>query len=363
MSGENRRETVIDPSAPIAVTGASGFVAGWIVRYLLEAGHTVRATVRDPDKVKGLEHLHALAEDHPGSLSLHRADLLEPGSFTEALSGCELVMHTASPFLMGRIRDAERQLIRPALEGTTNVLNSVDATPSVKRVVLTSSMAAMYGDSMELAGKDGLTEADWNDTSTAEHQPYSYSKTVAERQAWEMCGGQDRWDLVTIHPGMVFGPSLTSVSASGSMTTMRHFSDLSLAAGAPALSMAVVDVRDVARVHIAAGFTPSASGRYISCAEAMSILEVGRVLRAHFGKKRSFPTRELPKFMVKATAPTIGLTRKFVERNVGYPLSFDNSRVQAELGIGFRPVEESIVQHYQQMLDDDGKRGANSRQG
>lgn len=358
MSDANQPQTVIDPSAPIVVTGASGFVASWIVRYLLEAGHTVRATVRDPDKVKGLEHLHALAEDHPGRLSLHRADLLEPGNFTEALSGCELVMHTASPFLMGRIRDAERQLIRPALEGTTNVLNSVDATPSVKRVVLTSSMAAMYGDSVELAGRDGLTEADWNDTSTAEHQPYPYSKTIAERQAWEMCARQDRWDLVTIHPGMVFGPSLTSASVSGSMTTMRRFNDMSLAAGAPALSMAVVDVRDVARVHIAAGFTPSASGRYISCAETMSVLDVGKVLRGHFGKKRSFPTRELPKFMVKATGPTIGLTRKFVERNVGYPLYFDNTRVQTELGIGFRPVEQSIVEHYQQMLDDDKVRKA-----
>lgn len=121
--------TTIDSSAPVLVTGGSGYIASWIVRNLLEDGHQVRATVRDPGKPHGLEHLHALAERHPGQLSLHRADLLEPGSFTEAMQGCQLVIHTASPFLLGTIRDADRQLVRPALEGTRNVLSAVEATP------------------------------------------------------------------------------------------------------------------------------------------------------------------------------------------------------------------------------------------
>ena len=108
--------TSIDRAAPVLVTGGSGYVAGWIVRYLLEDGLTVRATVRDPDKKRGLEHLHRLAEQHPGQLTLHQADLLDEGSFTEAMAGCELVIHTASPFLMGKLHDAQEQLIRPALE-------------------------------------------------------------------------------------------------------------------------------------------------------------------------------------------------------------------------------------------------------
>lgn len=322
------------------------------MRYLLEDGHQVRATVRDPDKPKGLEHLHALAGRHPGKLTLHRADLLDQGSFGAAMEGCQLVIHTASPFLMGPIGDPEQELIRPALEGTRNVLASVNQTESVTRVVLTSSVVAIYGDGADMKGKDCFTEADWNTTSTVEHQPYSYSKTVAERDAWAIHGAQQRWDLVTIHPSLVLGPALTTASASGSMTTMRHFVDLSMAMGAPALQLGTVDVRDVARAHIAAGFTPAAHGRYIANSEIVSMLELSTALRAHFGPRLAFPTRELPKFMIKLAAPVAGLTRKYVDRNVGLPLCFDSSRTRTELGISFRPAAESVVEHFQQMIDD-----------
>jgi nucleoside-diphosphate-sugar epimerase len=342
----------IDPAAPVLVTGGSGYVASWLVRYLLEDGRTVRATVRDPKKAKGLEHLHALAEAHPGRLTLHRAELLEPGSYTEAMAGCELVMHTASPFLLGKVRDPRKQLVAPALEGTRNVLTSVNETSSVKRVVLTSSVVAICGDNIDMQGKDQFTEDDWNTTSSLEHQPYPYSKTVAEREAWDIAGAQDRWDLVTIHPGLVVGPSLTTASKSGTFRTMGSFTDFSLATGAPALEMGVVDVRDVARAHIAAGFTPAAHGRYITNAETMSMLDISHALRAKFGWRPSFPLLEAPKPLIRLAAPVAGLTRKFVDRNVGYPLRFDNSRTVKELGIDFRPGAETVVEHFQQMIDD-----------
>ncbi|MCW2781215.1 MAG: dependent epimerase/dehydratase family protein [Marmoricola sp.] len=349
--------TKIDPAAPVLVTGGSGYVASWIVRYLLEDGHTVRATVRDPAKPKGLEHLHRLADAHPGKLSLHQADLLDEGSFAEAMPGCELVIHTASPFLIGNIRNPQRELVEPALEGTRNVLASVDATDSVKRVVLTSSVVAVHGDNADMRGADTFTEADWNTTSSVDHQPYPYSKTVAERAAWAIQAAQKRWDLVTIHPGLVLGPALTTASVSGSMTTMKHFTDLSMAAGAPALQMGVVDVRDVARAHILAGFTPEANGRYLTNAETVSMLQMGKILRRAFGRSLSFPTRELPKFMIRIGAPAAGLTRKFVDLNVGWPLAYDSSRTSAELGVEFRPAETTIAEHYQQMIDDGLVRG------
>ncbi|HEX4191381.1 MAG TPA: NAD-dependent epimerase/dehydratase family protein [Marmoricola sp.] len=342
----------IDPAAPVLVTGGSGYVASWVVRYLLEDGRTVRATVRDPHKPKGLEHLHALAGEHPGRLTLHRAELLEPGSYTEAMAGCELVIHTASPFLLGKVRDPQKQLIAPAVEGTRNVLASVAETDSVTRVVLTSSVVAIYGDAIDMVGKDRFTEDDWNTTSTDRHQEYSYSKTVAEREAWDLQAGQDRWDLVTIHPGLVLGPALTTVSKSGSMATMDHFTDFSLATGAPAIELGVVDVRDVARAHIAAGSTPAAHGRYITTSETMSMLQIGAALRAKFGYRPTFPLFEAPKVAIKLAAPVAGLTRKYVDLNVGYPLRFDNSRTTAELGIDFRPGAESVVEHFQQMIDD-----------
>ncbi|MCW2857666.1 MAG: dependent epimerase/dehydratase family protein [Marmoricola sp.] len=349
--------TNIDPTAPVLVTGGSGYVASWVVRYLLEDGKTVRATVRDPKKKSGLEHLHALAEEHAGRLTLHRAELLEPGSFTDAMAGCELVIHTASPFLLGKVKNPQKQLIAPALEGTRNVLASVNEVGSVKRVVLTSSVVAIYGDTIEMVGKDAFTEDDWNTTSTPTHQEYSYSKTVAEREAWDIQADQDRWDLVTIHPGLVLGPALTTVSKSGSMATMNHFTDFSLAGGAPAMELGVVDVRDVARAHIAAGYTPEAHGRYITNAESMSMLQIGHALREKFGYRPSFPLFEAPKLLIKLGAPVAGLTRKYVELNVGYPLRFDNSRTVRELGINFRPGAESVVEHFQQMIDDGMVRG------
>jgi dihydroflavonol-4-reductase len=344
--------TVIDRSVPILVTGGSGYVASWIVRCLLEDGYTVRATVRNPAKPAGLEHLQVLASAHPGKLSLHAADLLEEGSFTAAMQGCQLVLHTASPFLLGKVKDPQAQLVRPALEGTRNVLASVEATPSVKRVVLTSSVAAIFGDNADLAGRECFTETDWNTTSSVEHQPYAYSKTVAEREAWAIQAAQDRWDLVTIHPGLVLGPSLTTVSNSGSMTTMRHFTDYSMAMGAPALQMAAVDVRDVGRAHVLAGVTPEAQGRYIAVAETVSLLTISKILAGAFGRRASFPRRELPKVMIKLGAPFAGLTGKYVDLNVGWPLAFDNSRTVRDLGIAFRPVGESVVEHFQQMIDD-----------
>ncbi|MFC9473006.1 NAD-dependent epimerase/dehydratase family protein [Nocardia sp. NPDC056952] len=344
--------TVIDPDAPVLVTGGSGYVASWIVRQLLGDGYTVRATVRDPHKARGLEHLQALSEQFPEKLSLHQADLLDEGSFDAAVQGCELVIHTASPFLLGKISDAEEQLVRPALEGTRNVLSSVNAAESVKRVVLTSSVAAIYGDNADMVGRGSFTDTDWNSTSTVDHQPYSYSKTVAEKEAWAIQRTQQRWDLVTIHPSLVLGPSLTTASASGSMTTMQHFTDNSLALGAPALQMGVVDVRDVARAHIAAAFTPAASGRYIANSETTSLLGIGAVLRRQFGNRISFPRHELPKFVVELAAPAAGMTRKNVRLNVGLPVRFDNSRTDAELGVSFRPAEQSITEHFQQMIDD-----------
>ncbi|MGB8404956.1 MAG: aldehyde reductase [Mycobacterium sp.] len=346
--------TTINPAAPVLVTGASGYIGSWIVRRLLEAGHTVHGTVRNPQKASGLEHLHKLSADHPGRLRLFKADLLDAGSFDEAMAGCELVMHTASPFLLSGYTDAQEALVRPALEGTRNVLDSVNRTPSVKRVVLTSSVVAIYGDNCESQDVPGgvFTDEHWNTTSSASHQPYSYSKTVAEQEAWRYQKAQDRWDMVTIHPGLVLGPSLTSASDSASLSTMKQFTDGTLLAGAPSLTMGVVDVRDVADAHLRAGFTPEAHGRYVVNADSLSLLEIGKILRRQYGPLYPFPRMTTPKLAVKVLAPAVGLTRKFVDRNIGYPLAFDNGRGRAELGLTYQPVDQTVIEHFQQMLDD-----------
>jgi nucleoside-diphosphate-sugar epimerase len=329
-------------------------MGSWIVRRLLEEGHTIRGTVRDPDKESGLEHLHKLTSHHPGRLTLAKADLLDDGAFEAPMQDCELVVHNASPFIIAGIKDPDRQLVQPALTGTRNVLSAVDRTPSVKRVVLTSSVAAVYGDAEEAERVSGgvFTEEHWNTTSSLDHQPYSYSKTVAEREAWRIQQGQDRWDLLTLHPGLVLGPSLTTASASTSLAVMKQFADGTMLAGAPDLYFGVVDVRDVAEAHVRAGFAPEAKGRYLINTDTVSLPQIGRILRRRFGEFYAFPRMTVPKFLLRAIAPALGYSRTFVDRNVGYPLAFDSARSRTELGLSYRPLEDTIADHFQQMLDD-----------
>ena len=129
----------IEKSKPVLVTGGSGYVASWIIKMLLEKGINVNATVRDPTDSKKVDHLNTLAKGSTGKLKLFKSDLLDAGSFDEPMQGCELVIHTASPFIFTTPKDPEKELIRPAKEGTRNVLNSAKKCATVKRVVLTSS--------------------------------------------------------------------------------------------------------------------------------------------------------------------------------------------------------------------------------
>jgi nucleoside-diphosphate-sugar epimerase len=167
-----------------------------------------------------------------------------------------------------------------------------------------------------------------------------------------MAGEQDRWDLVVINPGFVIGPSLTTASSSASFTTVKQIVDGTMRLGAPPLELGVVDVRDVAQAHIKAGYTPAASGRHITVSRSATMLELGRALRAEFGSAYPFPKRELPKPLVWLAAPTAGITRRYVAGNMGHPLRFDNSRAREDLGLEFRPIETSIVDNFQQLIDD-----------
>lgn len=347
--------TQIDKNAPVLVTGASGYIASWIVKYLLEEGRTVHATVRDPSKASSVKHLQAIAEKAPGTLKLFKAELLDSGSYDAAAQGCELVMHTASPFVISGFKDANEALVRPAVEGTRNVLETCNRVASVKRVVLTTSCAAIYGDNQDLQGVPGgvYTEEHWNTSSSVDHQPYQYSKVAAEREAWTMAKAQSRWDLVCINPSLVLGPSLTNASHSTSIATLRDLGSGKMRTGVPNLVFGLVDVRDVARAHILAGDTPAAQGRHILSAGEMSMLQMARALAPKF-PRYPFPTFEIPKAMAWLVGPlfTAGVTRAFVSRNVGWPLRFDNSKSRRELGVQYRALDQTLAEHFQQLIDD-----------
>lgn len=346
--------STIDRSKPVCVTGASGYIASWIVRYLLQDGFTVHATVRDSSKASSVAHLKAAAKGTNGVLKLFDADLVQEGSFDEAIRGCELVIHTASPFVIRGFKDAHEALVRPAVEGTANVLNACNRIESVKRVVLTSSVASIYGDAFEItkAPRRVFDERLWNDTSSETHQPYSYSKVMAERKAWEMNRHQTRWDLVTINPSLVLGPALTTLSQSTSIDVMRDLGSGRQRTGVPHLEFGLVDVREVARAHVLAGFNPQAQGRFILSAAVVSLLQMAEMLRTRY-PQYPLPRKELPKFIVKLVAPiAAGISREFIQKNVGYALAFDHSRSVSVLGVRYRPLVETLTEHFAQMIED-----------
>ncbi len=337
----------------VLVTGGTGFVASWLVKELLEQGHQVRTTVRNMKKEEKYQHLIEIEKETPGSLTFYEADLLKEGSFDQAVEGCEYVFHTASPFLINGIKDPAKELVDPAKKGTQNVLTSVNKAESVRRVILTSSVVAIFGDHVEMEGKESFSESDWNKTSSVNHQPYSYSKTLAEKEAWKMMKEQDRWDMVTINPSFIMGPTLSKRTDSTSISTTSSFLKGDFKSGVPNLATGVVDVRDIAKAHILAAFTPDAHGRYIISGGEITFLEIAKLIEKNFPGKYPLPKRVVPKPLIWLIAPTVGLTRKYVSKNVGYPVKFDAGKSKKELGMTYRSIETAFVDQVKQIEYDE----------
>jgi nucleoside-diphosphate-sugar epimerase len=325
------------------VTGASGYIGSWVCKFLLEEGYSVRATVRNTTKTERYAHLQAIADAGKGRLEFREADLLQEGAFDDAAKGCDVVYHIASPFI-NQVKNPQRELIDPALLGTRNVLHAANRSGTVKKVILTSSAAAIYGDVQDMSrqGLSVLTEEQWNTTSSLEHVPYSYSKLLAEKEAWAIAGAQDQWQLVVLNPTFVLGPSLAPVSDSESIKLVRDMLKGKYATGVPDLYFGFVDVRDVAKAHLLAEQNPKAQGRYIICNKAMPILEIGQLIAKASSRRLGLPFFVTPKWLTVLLGPLFGLTRNFMRNNVGYPLRFDNSKAIRELGMQYRDIETSI---------------------
>ncbi|WP_330230846.1 aldehyde reductase [Nocardia sp. NBC_00508] len=333
-------------STRVLVTGATGFVAGQVIAELLEHGYAVRATVRDLAATGKRAHLVELAERTGGELEFTRADLDRDDGWTAAVSGCTEVMHVASPFPTTP-PDDERELIDTAVEGTLRVLRACAAVDGVRRVVLTSSTAAIaYGHAADAV----RTEADW--TVVERSAAYQKSKTLAERAAWDFVGklpADDAFELVVVNPGMVLGP-VRSAATSTSHEPVRRLLARDIP-GTPRVGWAPVDVRDLAVAHRLALETPEAAGnRYICAGEHLWMGDMARVLAEEYGP-RGFrvPTRQLPNWLVRSvaifdkgvrlTVPTLGRTEL---------LSAEKAR--RELGWTMRPVRESLLDTAESLL-------------
>jgi len=237
----------------VLVTGASGYLASQIISHLVsKKKYEVRGTVRSLEKAKHLQKLFP-------EVKLYEADLLKEGSFEHALQDVEIVFHTASPFQIV-VKDPQKEIIEPALKGTLNVLKSVDKIKSVRRVVLTSSAAAIArGKPVDYR----YSEKDWNQSSTATTEPYPYSKTVAEKTAWEFSEGK-HWKLATICPTFILGPPLSDRIDAVSVQAIKSLLEGTHQDKAPAMAFGAVNIDDVAEAHIAAAEKKEAAGqRYL----------------------------------------------------------------------------------------------------
>ena len=288
----------------VLVTGGSGFIGSHCIAALLAAGHRVRATVRTPARVVTLRStLAALAVPAAAEVDAIVADLDHDDGWAEAVAGCDHVLHVASPLPLAQPRDA-RELIEPARDGTLRVLAAARAA-GVRRVVLTSSFAAIgYGHPALPAAYD---ETSWTDP-TAAVSAYVQSKTLAERAAWAFIANAEArpgppLELVTVNPVAVLGP-VPVVEASASIEMVRRLLDGRVPA-CPRIWFGVVDVRDVADLHLRAMTAPAAAGqRFLASAgPCLSVLDLATTLAETFPAfARRLPTRTLPDWLVRLAA-------------------------------------------------------------
>jgi anthocyanidin reductase len=277
-------------AATVCVTGATGFVASWLVKRLIDKGYTVHATVRDPENRAKVRHLLDIPEAGE-KLKLFRADLLEEGSFEAAVDGCDGVFHVASPVNFAP-KDPENDLIKPAVDGTLNVLRACTKAETVKRVVVTSSGAALMINELEEHNQD-IDETCWTDvdfvrTKMSPGKVYAVAKTLAEQAALQYGKEYPGLDVVTINPVLVGGPAITpnvpfSVEVILSLLTgnrqgIETLKGIQMKYGAVRL----VHVEDVARAHIFLMENPSAQGRYICCPINTSVPQLADYLSKRY---------------------------------------------------------------------------------
>lgn len=322
----------------VLLTGASGFIAKRITLDLLDAGHTVRGSLRSlkrADEVRAAVRPHLRDPDALDRLSFVELDLMRDQGWAGAMAGMTALIHTASPFPMAPPRD-ENELIRPAVDGTLRALRAAQSA-GVMRVVLTSSVVAIEANAK--AGREKLTEADWSDVSHPRSTPYYKSKTLAERAAWEFVAQHPEMQLTTINPSLVLGRPLDADFGTSLQLIERILSGKDPMQ--PDIGFGIVDVADVSAMHVRALEQPETVGkRYIASGPSATMPEVARHLARRFPNRR-IATRVAPVFVLRL----LGLFDRSVKTvlpALGAPPVFDGSRALKELGIEFIGWEVAV---------------------
>jgi nucleoside-diphosphate-sugar epimerase len=324
--------------ASVLVTGGSGFIGSYCILDLLRAGYRVRTTVRSPDREATVREL--LGAEHADALSFATADLMSDAGWPDAVSGCDYVLHVASPFPLGPPKH-EDDLIVPAREGALRVLSAArDA--QVKRVVLTSSFAAIgYG---RTPPDRPFTEEDWTNPDADGVTAYTKSKTLAERAAWEFVEAEGAGlELAVVNPVGVFGPVL-GPDFSTSIQLVKRLLEGSIP-GIPRVAYGIVDVRDVADLHVRAMTEPAAAGeRFLAVAgQFMTVAEIAALLRERLGADaKKVPARVLPDWLVRLVS-RFDSSVKQITPELGKVKEASNAKAKRVLQWSPRSNEEAIV--------------------
>jgi dihydroflavonol-4-reductase len=331
----------------VLVTGGSGYLGGWCLVELLRRGYRVRTTVRDAVLEPEIRARLEPEVDAGDRLSVLAADLRSDDGWEEAARGCDYVLHVASPFPPKQPKDPD-ELIAPAREGTLRVLRaSLDA--GVGRVVVTSSVAAVGGSTSHSDAP--LTEETWTDSDNPKLTPYTRSKTIAERAAWDFVKERGEVErLAVVNPGAILGP-LLSDDRSYSLELVERL--LKGVPGAPRIGFSIVDVRDVADLQIRAMTAPEAGGeRFIAVTEFRWMAEVAAVLRDRLGPAAAkAPKRTVPDFVVRGMGIFDPGIRSIVSQ-LGRRVEMSSEKAETLLGWSPRPVEETIVDCAQSLIDE-----------
>ena len=279
----------------VLLTGVSGYIGLHCAVELLKQGYAVKGSVRSLSKAENLSNTIKKFIDPKGKLEFCELDLLKDDAWDEAVSDCDFLMHVASPFF-SKIPKDENELIKPAVEGTQRALKAAHKA-GIKRVVLTSSMVAMLGDVM---GDDNINQNSWTKVNAKNATAYLKSKTLAEKSAWEFVKDK-KLELVTVHPGPVYGPTLSNDLSGESMTLFKRIITADLKQMIRA-SINMSDVRDVAKIHVMALENDQVNARRIIVAteKAHSFQEITELLKANGFEKVS--TKVAPNLIVKLLA-------------------------------------------------------------
>jgi nucleoside-diphosphate-sugar epimerase len=318
----------------VLVTGATGFVAGHCITDLLAHGYDVRGTVRKL-ATADLAYLRPATDNAPGSFNLAEATLDADEGWVEAASGCDYVLHVASPIPFKAPRH-EDELIRPAVDGTGRVLAAAAKT-GVKRVVCTSSLDAITRSSATAAGP--RTEADWSDP--AECSAYAKSKLLAEKRAWELAADHGI-ELAVLHPGAIIGPPLHVNRESTADIVLRMLTGKMPVI--PPLHLAFTDVRDLAVAHRLAIEVPAAAGnRYICSNGDLSMTGIAAILKEEYGPRGyKVSTRPLPAWVLRVSAP-FNSEAKLGADMLGTQHDVSAEKAARELGWTPRTLRDSVL--------------------